>query len=108
MIELTASTGSMAHLSGEVYQRVEGVLRRRTEGGPNAIYRVASPSRLGRRSGDRWSSSWSVDSLCRKTPNRRGADRSIFISGQETIHEVRRSLPPVRSCMLLLSHLRRR
>ena len=42
----------MVHLTGEVYLRAEGVLRRRSKAGPNAIYRVANPSRLGRRGGN--------------------------------------------------------
>jgi hypothetical protein len=65
------------------------------QGGPNAIYCVASPSRLGHRSGNHWPYSGSVDSLCGKRPNGRGVKRSILISRQDTIHEVRRSLPPI-------------
>jgi hypothetical protein len=100
----------MVHLTGEVYPRAEGVLRRRSKGGPIAIYRVANPSRLGRRGGNHWPYGRSVDSLCGETPHRRGVKRSILILGQDTIQGLRLILPPVRWCtqFMNISQPRRR
>jgi hypothetical protein len=100
----------MVHLTGEVYLRAKGVHRRRSKGGPNAIYRVANPSGLGRRGRNHWPYGRSVDSLCGETPHRRGVKRSILISGKDPIQGLRLILPPVRSRMqfMNISQTRRR